>query len=338
MENHGCFEFKKRPSISAFAAIVGKKEHEGPLGKYFESYENDAYFGQKTWEKAESELQRRTAAAVLDKGGLGANEIDFMLAGDLINQCAGSTFGLRGFHIPFFGIYGACSTMAEGLLLGSMLSQFMEGGNILALTSSHFCSAERQFRFPLSYGGQRTPTAQWTCTAAGAAILSAQNAPPYVRGGTVGRIVDYSVKDANNMGAAMAPAAADTIIRYLTATGSYPHDYDFIVTGDLGIIGSELLCEIMTGEGYDISSVHRDCGAMIFDRERQDTHGGGSGCGCSASVLCAYFLPRLRSGEIKNILFAATGALMSPTTSQQGESIPSISHLVHISHEKGAIV
>ena len=213
----------------------------------------------------------------------------------------------------------------------------MDGGiarHIVAATSSHFSTAERQFRFPLSYGGQRTPTAQWTCTASGAVVLAPCGDPPYLRAVTVGRIVDYGITDANNMGAAMAPAAADTILRFLGDTGAAPGDFDAIVTGDLGIVGSRLLCTLMEKEGVDITRQHRDCGAMIFDPEQQDTHAGGSGCGCSASVLCGHFLPRLRTGEIRNILFAATGALMSPTSSQQGESIPGISHLIHLSAEK----
>ncbi|MDD7556930.1 stage V sporulation protein AD [Ruminococcus sp.] len=330
----GTYLLEHTPSAAAYAAIVGQMEGGGPLGACFDYVEQDSHFGKDSWEQAESELQRRTVEAALKKGGLTPKDADLILAGDLINQCTGTTYGLRGLGIPLLGLYGACSTMAEGLALGGIL---MDGGiarHIVAATSSHFSTAERQFRFPLSYGGQRTPTAQWTCTASGAVVLAPCGDPPYLRAVTVGRIVDYGITDANNMGAAMAPAAADTILRFLGDTGAAPGDFDAIVTGDLGIVGSRLLCTLMEKEGVDITRQHRDCGAMIFDPEQQDTHAGGSGCGCSASVLCGHFLPRLRTGEIRNILFAATGALMSPTSSQQGESIPGISHLIHLSAEK----
>lgn len=330
----GTYLLEHTPSAAAYAAIVGQMEGGGPLGACFDYVEQDSHFGKDSWEQAESELQRRTVEAALKKGGLTPKDADLILAGDLINQCTGTTYGLRGLGIPLLGLYGACSTMAEGLALGGIL---MDGGiarHIVAATSSHFSTAERQFRFPLSYGGQRTPTAQWTCTASGAVVLAPCGDPPYLLAVTVGRIVDYGITDANNMGAAMAPAAADTILRFLGDTGAAPGDFDAIVTGDLGIVGSRLLCTLMEKEGVDITRQHRDCGAMIFDPEQQDTHAGGSGCGCSASVLCGHFLPRLRTGEIRNILFAATGALMSPTSSQQGESIPGISHLIHLSAEK----
>ena len=330
----GTYLLEHTPSAAAFAAIVGQMEGGGPLGACFDYVEQDSHFGKDSWEQAESELQRRTVEAALKKGGLTPKDADLILAGDLINQCTGTTYGLRGLGIPLLGLYGACSTMAEGLALGGIL---MDGGiarHIVAATSSHFSTAERQFRVPLSYGGQRTPTAQWTCAASGAVVLAPCGDPPYLRAVTVGRIVDYGITDANNMGAAMAPAAADTILRFLGDTGAAPGDFDAIVTGDLGIVGSRLLCTLMEKEGVDITRQHRDCGAMIFDPEQQDTHAGGSGCGCSASVLCGHFLPRLRTGEIRNILFAATGALMSPTSSQQGESIPGISHLIHLSAEK----
>ena len=330
----GTYLLEHTPSAAAYAAIVGQMEGEGPLGACFDYVEQDSHFGKDSWEQAESELQRRTVEAALKKGGLTPKDADLILAGDLINQCTGTTYGLRGLGIPLLGLYGACSTMAEGLALGGIL---MDGGiarHIVAATSSHFSTAERQFRFPLSYGGQRTPTAQWTCTASGAVVLAPCQNAPYLRAVTIGRIVDYGITDANNMGAAMAPAAADTILRFLGDTGAAPGDFDAIVTGDLGSVGSRLLCTLMKTEGVDITRQHWDCGAMIFDPEQQDTHAGGSGCGCSASVLCGHFLPRLRTGEIRNILFAATGALMSPTSSQQGESIPGISHLIHLSAEK----
>lgn len=331
--NRNTFLTDNSPSIKAFASIAGSKESEGPIGTCFDKIETDSYFGQDTWEKAESELQKQTVGLAISKAGLKDADIDYILSGDLINQCIGTTYGLRSLNIPFLGIYGACSTMAEGLLLGSLLTDSGIGGNIAAATSSHFSTAERQFRFPLSYGGQRTPSAQWTCTASGAVILSPEGGAPYIRGASIGTITDLGITDANNMGAAMAPAAASTIKKYLEDTKLSPSDLDYIVTGDLGIVGSDLLLQLLEKDGIDIRSQHKDCGVMIFDPEEQDTHAGGSGCGCSASVLCGYFLPKLQTGEIKELLFIGTGALMSPTASQQGESIPSIAHLVHICHK-----
>ncbi len=327
------FIMENPPTIQSFASTAGKKEGEGPLGRYFDEVSEDAYFGQKTWEQGESELLKRTVLRAISKGGLVPDDIDYMFAGDLLNQCITSTYGLRDLNIPLLGIYGACSTMSEGLVLASLVTDSGIGGNVIAATSSHFCTAERQFRFPLSYGSVRTPTAQWTCTASGAAVVSPKTSAPFIRAVTIGKIVDLGVTDANNMGAAMAPAAAYVIKTFLQDTAMEPSDFDAIVTGDLGTVGSKLLIELLRGDGIDISKCHRDCGVMMFDIEDQDVHAGGSGCGCSASVLCGFFLPKLKTGEIKNILFCATGALMSPTASQQGESIPSISHAVYISAE-----
>lgn len=328
------FATSNPPSIKAFSSTVSSKEGNGPIGSCFDVVESDTHFGQESWEQAESELQKQTVQRAIEKAGITSQDINFIFAGDLINQCIVTAYGLRDLNIPFLGLYGACSTMAEGLLLSTLLADNGVGENIVATTSSHFSTAERQFRFPLSYGAQRTPTAQWTCTASGAVVVSTSQQAPYLRGVTIGKIVDLGVTDMNNMGAAMAPAAADTIKTHLNDMGKSPSDYDYIVTGDLGITGSELLLDILKEEKIDISKVHKDCGVMIFDPVEQDTRAGGSGCGCSASVLCGYFLPKLASGEIKNILFAATGALMSPTAIQQGESIPSISHLIHISNTK----
>ncbi len=319
------------PSISAWASVVGKKEGDGPMGFCFDQIEPDSHFGQASWEQAESELQRRTVSLLLEHGHLKQEQLDALLAGDLINQCTSSSFGIRHLNVPFLGIYGACSTMAEGLLLASLL---VDGGHMqhcAAVTSSHFSDAERQFRFPLSYGGQRTPNAQWTATACGAVLLTDQQKPPYVRHVCVGKINDLGISDANNMGAAMAPAAADTIQRYLMETNTRPNDYDVILTGDLGVVGSKLLLELTEQNGYDLQHVHRDCGVMMFDNTTQDTHAGGSGCGCSASILCGYFLPKLAAGELHDLLFIATGALLSPMLCQQGETIPGIAHLVHLS-------
>lgn len=320
------------PSIYSFASIVGQKEGEGPLSNYFDEVENDAYFGKDTWEQAESELLRRTVDKALTKGNLKPEDIDYMFSGDLLNQCISSTYGLRDFNIPILGIYGACSTMSEGLVLSSLFTDSGLGGKIVAVTSSHFCTAERQFRFPLSYGGVRTPTAQWTCTASGAIVISPKEEAPFIRAVTIGKIVDLGVTDANNMGAAMAPAACYVIKTFLEDTNLSPEDFDYIITGDLGEVGSNLLVDLLKKESIDISKQHKDCGQMMFNNKEQDVHAGGSGCGCSASILCGYFLDKIKSGKIKNVLFCATGALMSTTASQQGESIPSISHAVFISN------
>lgn len=319
--------------IRSTAGVAGNKEKQGPLGTYFDEVYCDDMIGEQTWEKAESRLQTNAAQIALQKGGIALEEIDAALAGDLLNQCISSVFGMRSFAVPFLGLYGACSTMAQGMLLAALL---VDGGGInkaLAVTSSHFCSAERQFRLPIEYGGQRPLTAQWTVTGAGAAVIDKNSSDIHIKDITIGKIIDLKIKDANNMGAAMAPAAADTIAAYLNDTGTKPNDYDLILTGDLGFIGSELLIELLQQKNIDISSNHNDCGKLIFNREEQDVHAGGSGCGCCGSVFCSYIMQRLQKGELKNILFAATGALMSPTSSQQGESIPGISHLLHICKE-----
>lgn len=320
------------PSALGFAAAGGKKEGEGPLGGEFDLLNTDTSFGEETWEKAESRLQLDAVQKALEKAKLSPAEIDLIFAGDLLNQCVGSTYGLRALEIPFLGVYGACSTMAESLCLASLFVDSRLAERAVAVTSSHFCSAERQFRFPLEYGGQRLPTAQWTATAAGAVIVGRGNGP-YIREVTVGTITDLGITDMNNMGAAMAPAAASTFATFFKDTGTRPEDYDRIFTGDLGKVGSMLLLELLQEEGYDLSRNHEDCGLLLYSPE-QDVHAGGSGCGCSASVLCAHILPRLRKGEYKEVLFAATGALMSPTLVQQGESIPGIAHLIHFSSKK----
>ena len=329
----GVFLTEAEVSVESFAAVAGEKEGQGPLGSCFDKVVSDSHFGRETWEQAETQFQIEAVNTALRKAGLVTEDIDLICAGDLINQCIGSAYSVRETEIPFFGLYGACSTMAEGLLIAAVMTDCGIAEHAAAVTSSHFSTAERQFRFPLSYGGQRTPTAQWTCTASGAVILARNSGGIRVAGGCIGKIADLNVTDINNMGSAMAPAAADTIMRYLSATGTSPRDYDHIVTGDLGIVGSRLLLDFLSKQGTDISVQHRDCGAMIFDRDSQDTHCGGSGCGCGASVLCGYFLPMLERGEARNILFAATGALMSPMSLQQGESIPSVAHLVHLRKE-----
>ena len=320
-----------KPTINAFTSVVGKKEGEGPLGNQFDAVIEDAFLGEDTWEKAEMRLYEKCFAQMLKKGSLAPPDIDYIITGDLLNQCTSSSFAMRDSDIPYLGIYGACSTMAESMSIGAMLSDGgFSAGNILSMAGSHFCSAEKQFRFPLEYGGQRPPTSQWTVTGAGAVCIS-HGGPVEITHVTTGIIADFGIKDAANMGAAMAPAFASTLKTHLNETGRGPDFYDLIVSGDLGIIGKEIATELLKKENIDIGENYDDCGAMIFDREKQDTHAGGSGCGCSACVLCGYILPEMIKGTFKNVLFIATGALMSPTTTQQGESIPSIAHAVALS-------
>lgn len=322
------------PSILESAAVVGKKEGEGPLSKYFDLVFKDSYFGEKTWEKAESKMIKSAMEKVLSKAGLKKEDIDYIFGGDLLNQCVGTSYGVLDMKVPFFGLYGACSTMAESLSLASMMVDGDFCDKAMAITSSHFCSAERQFRFPLEYGGQRTPNSQWTVTGSGAVIVEKSSKPPYISHITTGKIVDFKICDCNNMGAAMAPAAADTIVAHLEDTGRTPDYYDIIATGDLGRVGSDILLELIKMNGYSIEKNHKDCGLLIFNTKSQDVHAGGSGCGCSASTLAGYLINLLRSGKINNLLFVATGALMSPTTTQQGSSIPGIAHAVAITNEK----
>lgn len=317
-------------SIISSAAVVGPKEAQGPLCNDFDICHIDSMVGERSFEKAESQLQSQALTIAVNKAGLKNNEIDIVFAGDLLNQCIGSSFGLMSFNIPFVGMYGACSTAA--LSIGNA-AVFIDGGaakRAAAVTSSHFCSSERQYRFPLEYGSVRTPTAQWTVTGAGAFVLSSGTDGACVESVTFGKIEDLGVKDANNMGAAMAPAAASTIKAFFEDTATKPDDFDAIYTGDLGQVGSDLLYELLKREGLDISKKHKDCGLMIFDREHQDVHAGGSGCGCSASVLGGHIMKRLKSGKENNILFCATGALLSPTSTMQGENVISIAHLINI--------
>lgn len=322
--------FENKPTILSYGSVVGKKEHEGPLSNEFDAYTIDSFFGEKTFEKAESKLQKTAVQTALDKGGFKDCDIDNIFAGDLLNQCIGSSFGLREFGIPFIGLYGACSTMALSTGLASIFVDSGAAEKAVAVTSSHFCSAERQYRFPLNYGSQRTPTAQWTVTGSGALVLGHGEGKPYINSVTFGEIEDYGIKDINNMGAAMAPAAAGTLKKFFADTETKPDDYDVIYTGDLGYVGTNLLYELLEREDIDIRCRHSDCGLIIFDREKQDVHAGGSGCGCSASVLCSFIMHRFEDGDFKNILFMSTGALMSPTSSFQGESIPGIAHLLNI--------
>ncbi len=323
------------PSIIGSACSVGKKEGDGPLRDSFDYISEDSFFGEATWEKAESAMQKLTLGMALDKASVPPSAVEYIFAGDLLNQCTGSTFGLRDMGIPFFGLYGACSTMAESLALAAMIIDGGFADMTAAVTSSHFCSAERQFRFPLEYGGQRPPTAQWTVTGSGAAILAARGNGPYVTHVTVGKIADNGIKDASNMGAAMAPAAYDTLKAHFNDLSLKPSDYDLIVTGDLGLVGRSIVVDFFKKDGLDIAPNYNDCGLMMFDLEAQDVHAGGSGCGCSAAVLNGYLLNGMRAGRWHKILFAATGALMSTVSSQQGESIPSICTAVAISDTPG---
>ncbi|MBP3329880.1 MAG: stage V sporulation protein AD [Clostridia bacterium] len=320
-------KFKNPPTIVATGSVVGKEEGEGPLADEFDEVHEDVTFGEESWEKAESTLQKLAIEKAIEKWGRSKDEVSILFAGDLLNQCTGSTFGNRDLSIPFVGMYGACSTMALTMATASVFVASGVAKTAIAATSSHFCSSEKQFRFPLEYGGQRTPTAQRTCTAAGASVIEKSGGKVSVDSVIFGKIQDLGITDANNMGAAMAPAAADTIFNFLSDTKTSPEDYDLILTGDLGFVGSELLSELMKKDyNIDISSVHNDCGKMMFYREEQDVHAGGSGCGCAASIVNSYIYRRICEKELNKVLFVATGALLSPTSTMQGESIPGIAH------------
>lgn len=322
--------FNNPPSIVSTASIVGPKEGEGPLRLYFDAIIDDELWGEKTWEKAESKLVREAFGKLIQKADKASGDINYIIAGDLLNQSIAATFGLRESEVPFFGVYGACSTMAESMSLGAILIDGGFADHVACLTSSHFCSAEKQFRSPLELGSQRPPTSQWTVTGSGGALLSNQGNGPYITHVTTGKIIDMGIKDGNNMGAAMAPAAADTIITHFEDTGLSPESYDLIVTGDLGTVGRHICQEILKSQGYDIGGRYNDCGVMIYDLEKQDAHAGGSGCGCSATVFAGFIYKELLKGNLNRVLFVATGALLSPTSSQQGESIPSIAHAISI--------
>ncbi len=369
----GIIKLDNQPFIIASGAVVGKKEHEGPLGRHFAAFDETDTFGMPTWEKSESEMQRLALNRALDSGGMKIHDIDAVFAGDLINQCTSSGYGLANFDAPFFGVFGACSTIAEALILASLLVDSGKFERTAAVTSSHNCTAERQFRSPIEYGGQRAPTAQWTVTGSAAVVggrqphcgktgAAADSKTSCVQsdrtsdGGTgcnqsgeatgskadhvyiprivevlPGRVTDKGINDAANMGAAMAPAAVDTLSRYFDESGLSPDEFSAIFTGDLGYEGSGILIDFLRARGIDIGKVHQDCGLMIYDRERQDVHAGGSGCGCSACVLQGYILDELRQGRLHDILFVATGAMMNQASLQQGLTIPGIAHLVRIS-------
>lgn len=318
-----------RPVISGSAAVVGKKEGEGPLANEFDFIYDDAKVGEDSWEKAESTIHREAFIRAVDKAGKSPSDIEMLFSGDLLDQSIGTTFSVKDFNIPFVGLFGACSTMALSMAITGLM---VDSGVInigVAATSSHYCSAEKQFRQPLEYGGQRTPSSQWTTTGAGAAVIEKGGQGPTIEAVHIGKIKDMGIKDANNMGAAMAPAASQVIADFFADTNAKPSDFDLILTGDLGKVGSQLLLELLVKENsIDISSVHNDCGMMIYDIEGQDVHAGGSGCGCSGAVVCSQIIRKLKVKELNRVLFVGTGALLSQISTLQGQSIPSIAHAV----------
>lgn len=323
-------KFENPPLIADGAAVAGTKEGKGPLKDYYDMVVQNDLCGEKTWEKAESRMQKYAVSQLLKKTNTDKSEVDYIFAGDLLNQCCGTHYAQKDSNIPFFGLYGACSTMAESLILAAMA---VDGGfarRCVAQTSSHFCSSEKQYRFPLEYGGQRPPTSQWTVTGSGAALVCENGDGNCITHATVGKIVDMGINDANNMGAAMAPAAADTIVTHFEDTKRDADYYDLILTGDLAQIGSEITQNLVVKSGYDISKNYDDCGRMVFYKEKQDVHSGASGCGCSAIVLCSYILKLMNAKKLSRVLFVGTGALMSPLNLLQGDSIPAVAHAVSI--------
>lgn len=324
------FSLPELPVITAWASVAGKKESEGPLAHSFDMTSQDTYFGQKTWEQAEKQMQKNALDILLKKAGLSKQQLGMVCSGDLLNQCIGSSFPLRNSGVPHLGLYGACSTMAESLLLASMAVSGGFSDKVVAMTSSHFASSERQYRFPLGYGGQRTPTAQWTVTGSGAALVCSAGKGPRIESCTIGTVTDLGIKDANNMGAAMAPAAYETIRAHFEDLSTGPEDFDLIVTGDLGQLGKDVLLELSKRNGISLGGKLTDCGTLVFDQTTQDVHSGGSGCGCSAITLCGYLLNQLDTGKLKRILFCGTGALLSPTSTQQGLPIPGVCHALSI--------
>lgn len=322
------------PSIISTGTIVGPKEGEGPLKEYFDLILDDDMWGQESFEKAEAKIQEEAIKLAISNGNLSSNNIQYMFSGDLLNQIISSSYTARQLAIPYFGLYGACSTMTESLSLGAMIIDGGFADKVVCATSSHFSSAERQFRFPLEYGAQRSFSSQWTVTGAGATVLSANGNGPYITYITTGKIIDKGIADASNMGAAMAPAAISTISQHFKDTGYNPDDYDLIITGDLGLVGKKILLDLMKQEGYDLSQNYSDCGIKIFDGVEQDTHAGGSGCGCAAVVLNGYIYKEMLKGNLNRVLLIATGALHSPISTLQGETIPGIAHAVTIDNFK----
>lgn len=323
---------KNRPKIISNSSIVGQKESQGPLGEFFDIVMPDNLWGEDSWEKTECRMLKEVCERAIEGANKKNTDINYFFAGDLLNQIMTANFTARTLGIPFFGLFGACSTMTESLSLGAIMVDGGYADNALCATSSHFCTAERQFRYPLEQGTQMAPTGQWTVTGAGAVVVSNEGNGPSITHVTTGKVVDYGIKDVNNMGAAMAPAAVETIKAHFEDTGRNPQDYDLIVTGDLGRFGRELTIDMLNKEGYDIASRYIDCGCEIYGEE-QDVQSGGSGCGCSAVVFSGFILKKIEEGELNRVLMGSTGALLSTTSTQQGESIPGIMHLVVI--EKG---
>lgn len=324
--------FEDTPYLLSSGSIVGKKEGEGPLGHFFDKVEEDNLLGQDTWEEAESEMQKEACLMALGKAKVKPEEVRYLFGGDLLRQGIATSMGLEELHIPLFGLYGACSTSGEALALSAMSVAAGYGEYILAVTSSHFGSAEKEFRFPLAYANQRPLSSQWTVTGSGAFLVGRKKSHVRIAGVTVGKIVDYGLKDSQNMGACMAPAACDTICRNFEDFGRKPSDYDRIFTGDLGYVGQSILFDLMRKKGQDIKENHADCGMLIFEQQSQNTNAGGSGCGCAATTLSAYILPKIESGEWKRVLFVPTGALMSTVSFNEGQSVPGIAHGIVLEH------
>ena len=327
----GILPFHTPVYLQSWASAVGKEEHKGPLGGLFDFHDPTDLFGEDTWEKAEGGLCRTVLNLLFTKAALTPDRVDALFGGDLQNQCVATATGVLPFAIPFLGLYGACSTCTEGILTAALtLHSIPSLSRTASVTTSHNCAAERQFRQPIEYGGQRPPTAQWTATAGGAFLLGREG-NVRIEGGMIGRPIDGGINDAGNMGAAMAPAAADTVLRWFS---DVPHEnYDAVITGDLGAEGQKMLRLLLTERGLDLGEKLGDCGVMLYDLQGQDAHAGASGCGCSASVLAAYFLPKLAKGALRRVLFLSTGALMSPTSIQQGENILGIAHAISLTYE-----
>lgn len=325
-------QFDQAPFLISSGSVAGKKESEGPLGKLFDKVNKDDLFGQETWEAAESEMQKEACLLAIEKGCIDLQAVRYLFAGDLLRQGIATSMGVEALQIPLFGLFGACSTSGEALALAAMSVAAGYGDYMLAVTSSHFGSAEKEFRFPLGYANQRPLSAHWTVTASGAFLVGTKKSHVRISGVTIGKIVDYGLKDSQNMGACMAPAATQTIIANLNDFARQESDYDRIVTGDLGYVGQSILFDLMRKEGKDIKSNHLDCGMTIFDQQKQDTHAGGSGCGCAAATLSSYILPKIEKGEWKRVLFVPTGALMSTVSFNEGESVPGIAHGIVLEH------
>ena len=324
--------FEVSPYLEESASVVGKEEGEGPLGGMFDMVAEEDLFGENTWEEAESTMQKEACLLALGKAHLAPESIRYLFGGDLLRQGVATSMGVETLQIPMFGLYGACSTSGEALALASMSVAAGYGERMLAVTSSHFGSAEKEFRFPLGYANQRPLSAHWTVTGSGAFIVGKNRSHVRITGVTVGKIVDYGLKDSQNMGACMAPAACDTIIQNLEDFERKETDYDRIITGDLGYVGQSILFDLMRGKEHDIKINHMDCGMTIFDQNLQDTHAGGSGCGCAAATLSAYILPKISRGEWKRVLFVPTGALMSTVSYNEGASVPGIAHGIVLEH------